>query len=369
MSECPAEAGFRMPAEWSPQEAVWLSWPLKPGAWPGCRAAAERAYAEFGAAITRFEPVRINCVRTAQERAGEALVRAGARMGRVTFFDHPTNDAWCRDHGPVFVRHRTTGEVAVTHWVYNAWGGKFAPWDDDRAIPERIAEALKMRRFAIPMVAEGGALEVDGEGLLLTTESVLLNPNRNPGVDKRSAEAILRGALGVEAVCWLLSGLAADDTDGHIDTLARFVAPGVVVAVVERDPAGPNAAALERNLEDLTRFRLPGGGRLEVVPLPLPDPIRVSGWRFEVLPATYANFLIVNGAVLVPTYRQPGPDREALRRLEECFPGREVIGIDSRDLVVEGGALHCLSQQQPAGPRPEPSGDPVPQPLPCPAED
>lgn len=347
MSELPGEAGFRMPAEWSPQEAIWLSWPLKPGSWPGCHEAAVRAYADFAAAISRFEPVRINCVCAAQESARAALDRAGARLDRVTWFDHPTNDTWCRDHGPVFVKHRGTGEVAITDWVFNAWGGKFPAWDLDNAIPERIAAARGLRRFAIPLVAEGGGLEVNGEGVLLTTESVLLNPNRNPGLTKVRAEEILRAALGVETICWLKSGLEHDDTDGHIDTLTRFVGTAAVVTAVSVDPNGPSHAALERNRADLQRVRLADGSRLEVVPLPLPDPIRPPGWRLEVLPATYANFLIVNGAVLVPTYRQPARDRQALQTLSLCFPGREVIGLDCRDLVLEGGALHCLSQQEP----------------------
>lgn len=348
MSDSPAAAGFHMPAEWVPQEAIWLSWPLKAGAWPGCRDAAERAYAEFAATVSRFETVRINCVRTAQERAAEALLRADARLDRIAWFDHPTNDTWCRDHGPVFVQHRNTGEVAITDWTFNAWGGKFPAWDLDNAVPARIAAALGLRRFVIPMVGEGGGLEVNGAGVLLVTESVLLNPNRNPNLSKAQVEAILRDALGVEAVCWLASGLEWDDTDGHIDTLTRFVDPATVVTVVSRDPNGPNQAALERNRAALARFRLPDGRRLEIVPLPLPDAIRPAGWRLEVLPATYANFLILNGAVLVPTYRQPVHDREALRLLAQCFPDRQVIGIDCRDLVLEGGALHCLSQQQPA---------------------
>jgi len=348
MTESPAAAGFRMPAEWAPQEAVWLSWPLKVGAWPGCREAAEAAYARFAAAITHFEALRINCIRAAQERAEEALVQAGAHLDRVRFFDHPTNDAWCRDHGPVFVVHRETGEVAITDWAYNAWGGKFAPWDADDAIPRRIAGALGLRRFPIPMVAEGGGLEANGEGVLLTTESVLLNPNRNPALDRTAVESILRGALGVDSIGWLKSGLAADDTDGHIDTLTRFVAPDAVVTVVDPDPGGANHRTLAANRTDIERFRLSDGRRLEVVPLPLPEPIRPPGWRFEVLPATYANFLIVNGGVLVPTYRQPARDREALRILGQCFPTRDLVGIDCRDIVFEGGALHCLSQQQPA---------------------
>jgi len=348
MSDFAALSGFHMPAEWCAQAAIWLSWPLKPGAWPGCRAEAEQAYAAFVAAISRFEPVRINCARAAQARAGEALVRAQARLDRVTWYDHPTNDTWCRDHGPIFVKHRDTGEVMITDWAFNAWGAKFPAWDLDNAIPARVAEALTMRRVAIPMVAEGGSLEVNGAGVVLTTESVLLNPNRNPGLSREQAEAVLRAALGVEAVWWLTSGLPHDDTDGHIDTLTRFVNPTTVVTVLDRDARSPGHAVLERNRADLARFRLPDGGRLEIVPLPMPEPIHRPGWRLEVLPATYANFLIVNGAVLVPTYRQPATDREALQRLAECFPDREVVGLDCRDIVLEGGALHCLSQKEPA---------------------
>lgn len=343
----PAELGFRMPAEWTPQAAVWLSWPLNPVTWRDRREALLTAYARFAAAISHHEPVRINCVVAEQAGAREHLRNAGADPARVEFFDIPTNDAWCRDHGPVFTRHRETGEVAVVDFTFNAWGGKFPPWDLDDAVPARVAEHLRLRRFVIPMICEGGGLEVNGEGLLLTTESVLLNANRNTGWDKARTESMLRGALGVDDVLWLPSGLLGDDTDGHIDTLTRFFRPDAVLTVHEDDPSNANHATLARNTSILEAFRNRAGKRLEVVRLPNPDPIRVDNWRQEVLPPSYANFLIVNDAVIAPTYRQPAKDDAALATLARCYPGRAIVPVDCHDIVLEGGALHCLSQQQP----------------------
>jgi agmatine deiminase len=349
MAESPAEAGFRMPAEWEPQEAVWLSWPVHPETWPVRRDAARSAYARFAAALTRRGRLRINAALEHHSGIREQLRLAGAPPERVDLYDHPTNDAWCRDHGPTFLRHAGTGEVAVLDWPYNAWGGKFPPWDLDDRIPARIAEALGLRRFRAPIVGEGGGIEVNGAGDLLVTESVWLNPNRNPGLACPAAERIFREVLGVERVHWLPGGLAGDDTDGHIDTLARFIAEDTAVCVVARGPADPNHAALERNRERLESVRVSGGRPLRVIPLPQPDPIAPpAGWREEALPATYANFLLVNGAVLVPTYRSPETDALAIGILRDAFPGREVEGLDCADLILEGGALHCLSQQQPA---------------------
>ena len=343
----PADLGFRMPAEWTPQAAVWLSWPLNPVTWRDRREALLSAYARFAAAISHHEPVRINCAIEHQSKARDDLRAAGANLARVEFFDIPTNDAWCRDHGPVFTRHRETGEVAVVDFTFNAWGGKFPPWDLDDAVPARVAEHLRLRRFVIPMICEGGALEVNGEGLLLTTESVLLNPNRNTGWDKARTESMLRGALGVDDILWLPSGLLGDDTDGHIDTLTRFFRPDAVLTVHDDDPSNANHATLARNTRILEAFRTRAGNRLEVVRLPNPDPIRVDNWRQEVLPPSYANFLIVNDAVIVPTYRQPAKDDAALATLARCYPGRAIVPVDCHDIVLEGGALHCLSQQQP----------------------
>jgi agmatine deiminase len=348
----PAAAGFAMPPEWSPQEAVWLSWPVDdPRHWGGAkRESIWRKFAEIAAAISRHEPVRINAPAADHPAIAAACNRAKAVPERVELFDHPHNDVWCRDHGPIFVKHRETGEVAVTDWDFNAWGGKFPPWDLDDAIPARIASALGMRRFRGGMILEGGAIEVNGNGQLLTTEAVLLNPNRNPHLGRAQIEQILRDGLGVADILWLRQGIEGDDTDGHIDDLARFTDPRTIVACTERDKASPNHPVLADNLARLRSFHAADGRPFEVVEIPLPQACAVPGWRLPVLPASYVNFLILNGGLLVPTFHQEKNDDRALGMLRELFPGRQVTGIDCLELVEEGGTLHCISQQQPAGP-------------------
>jgi agmatine deiminase len=346
----PAAAGFFMPAEWSPQAAVWLSWPVDdPRHWGGAKKDLMWAkFAEVAAAISRFEPARINAPGEQHRSILEACNRAKAVPERIELFDHPHNDVWCRDHGPIFVKHRDTGEVAVTDWEFNAWGGKFPPWDLDNEIPQQIAAALGMRRFSGGMILEGGAIEVNGSGQLLTTEAVLLNPNRNPTLCRDEIETRLREGLGVHEICWLRQGIEGDDTDGHIDDLARFIDDATVLACVESDANSPNAAVLAENARRLAGFTGAGGKPLEVVPIHLPEACEVPGWRLPVLPASYVNFLIVNGGVLVPVFRQRANDDRALGLIRELFPDRDVQGIDCLDLVEEGGTLHCISQQQPA---------------------
>jgi agmatine deiminase len=348
----PAAAGFAMPPEWSPQEAVWLSWPVDdPRHWGGAkRESIWRKFAEIAAAISRHEPVRINAPAADHPAIAAACNRAKAVPERVELFDHPHNDVWCRDHGPIFVKHRESGEVAVTDWDFNAWGGKFPPWDLDDAIPARIASALGMRRFRGGMILEGGAIEVNGNGQLLTTEAVLLNPNRNPHLGRAQIEQILRDGLGVADILWLRQGIEGDDTDGHIDDLVRFTDPRTIVACTERDKASPNHPVLADNLARLRSFHAADGRPFEVVEIPLPQACAVPGWRLPVLPASYVNFLILNGGLLVPTFHQEKNDDRALGMLRELFPGRQVTGIDCLELVEEGGTLHCISQQQPAGP-------------------
>ena len=345
-----AAAGFSMPPEWSPQVAVWLSWPVDdPRHWGGAKQELIwRKFAEIAAAISRFEPVRISAPGTDHGAIAEACQRALAVPERIELFDHPHNDVWCRDHGPIFVKHGVTGEVALTDWGFNAWGGKFPPWDLDNAIPGRIAAALGLRRFTGGMIMEGGAIEVNGAGQLLTTEAVLLNPNRNPELDRAAIEQRLREGLGVTDVLWLRQGIEGDDTDGHIDDLARFVDPQTIVASIERASFSPNKEILAENLTRLKAFVSPQGRTFDVLEIPLPEACEVAGWRLPVLPASYVNFLIVNGGVLVPTFRQQRNDDRALGMLREVFSGREVRGIDCLDLVEEGGTLHCISQQQPA---------------------
>jgi len=328
-----------MPAEWEEQEAVWFTWPLNPATWPGRLDFVRRRFAELIALCTRYQPVRLICAGTGQETARRHLAEARADLHAITLLDIPTNDAWCRDHGPTFILKG--GELAVVDWKYNAWGGKFPPWDLDDAVPARIAEALGLPRTRMDLFCEGGALEVDGDGRLLTTESVLLNDNRNPGLDRATVEHRLRNALGVGSIHWLRAGMETDDTDGHIDTLTRFFAAGAVVTSRCRDHAHPDFAILEENRERLIEEGF------EVIDLPHPDPVVDPGARETRMPATYANFLVLNGALIVPVYGQPQTDSASCGLLREVFPGREVIPLDTREIMREGGSFHCLSQQQP----------------------
>jgi agmatine deiminase len=343
--QTPAALGFRMPAEWERQEAVWLSWPHRRRTWPGNFRPIPAKFAEVAARISEREKVRLNVSRRHLPRARRMIEGAGADMGRVEFFDHPTNDAWCRDNGPIFVRNDRTGEVAVTDWEFNSWGGKHPPFDLDNRVPGRVARALSLRRFAGGMVLEGGSIDVNGRGLLLTTEACLLNRNRNPELTRAQIERRLMNGLGVFEVVWLGRGIAGDDTDGHVDDLTRFFSESGVLTSVERDRRSPNYAALQDNLERLRSTRTASGARLKVVRLPTPALCVRNG---QVLPASYANFLIVNGAVLMPAFRQPRRDREAAEVIASCFPGREVVPIDCLELVWGLGTLHCITQQQPA---------------------
>ena len=344
-TETPAKLGFRMPAEWEPQAAIWLSWPHHRQTWPGQFRPIPRAFASFVAQISRFEAVRINCAAPLQARARHLCRLAGANLTKVAFYNHPTNDAWCRDHGPIFVRNRRSGEVAVTDWVHNAWGGKYPPYDLDNQIPPRIARALKVRRFENNMVLEGGSIDVNGRGLLLTSEQCLLNKNRNPQLTRRQIERNLRDYLGVKTVLCLGEGIVGDDTDGHIDDLTRFFKPDGFVTVVEPNRRDPNHRLLAENLARLQGFRTPAGAKFDIVALPMPAPF---GFRGQRVPASYANFLIINGAVLVPQFRQKKRDAVARAILGECFPGREIVPVDCYHLIWGLGTLHCLSQQQPA---------------------
>jgi agmatine deiminase len=339
-----------MPAEWSPQSAIWLSWPVDdPRHWGGAKRDLIHAkFAEIAAAITRFQPARINAPRESHDSIRAACNRAKAVPERVELFDHPHNDVWCRDHGPIFVKHQHTGEIAVTDWEFNAWGGKFPPWDLDNSIPQRVADTLGLRRFTGGMILEGGAIEINGRGQLLTTEAVLLNPNRNPNLTRSAIEDKLRDGLGVADILWLRQGIEGDDTDGHIDDLARFAQEELLITCVERDRSSPNYAVLEENKSRLQSFIARDGRSFDVIPIHLPEACEVPGWRLPVLPASYVNFLIVNGGVLVPTFRQHANDDRALGILRELFSDREIVGIDCLDLVEEGGTLHCISQQQPA---------------------
>jgi agmatine deiminase len=342
----PAELGFSMPAEWTPHAATWTSWPFDDVLWEGQLDGVRQDMTGLVAAVARFEPVVVN-VRDdeAEADARQRLRRQGAPQDRIAFHRVPLNDAWFRDNGPLFVVG-SGGEVALTDWRFNAWGGKYAPWDDDDRAPRAVAKRLGMRRFEVPYVMEGGSLEVNGEGVCLTTRSCLLSRERNPDLGEREVERLLHDNLGVRHVVWLQGSLEGDHTDGHIDTLARFTGDRTVVCAFEPDPADPNHVPTAHNLEALRALRAPDGGRYAVVPLPLPRRrLELAGVR---LPPSYANFYIGNGFVVVPLYDDEN-DAAALSTLRPLFPGREVIGLPCTHLITGGGAFHCVTQQQPAG--------------------
>lgn len=325
-----AALGYHMPAEWEPLAAVWLSKPHNPTTWPGCLKEAQAQHANFAAQLRRFVTVQI---------VGEDLELA-------------TDDAWIRDYGPIFVKN-AAGELACHDFHFNNWGGKYGDCGNDDVVPQHVARRLGIPVWIHDFVLEGGSIEVNGAGTVMTSESCLLGPGRNAGLTRVDIDAALHAFLGTRHAIWLPAGIEGDDTDGHIDDLARFVDAATVAAV--RAPAGhPDHDVLERNWDVLGQARDQDGRRIERVALPMPEP---RSWYFpaeddwpggeRLVPASYANFLIVNRAVLVPTFAQASDDA-ALRLFEQLFPGREVVGVPAQFLVVGLGSLHCLSQQQPA---------------------
>ena len=351
--QTPAALGYRMPAEWEPHAATWLSWPRREGiSFPESFDRVIPALRAMVEALVESEQVCINVFNGAHEAEARSVLR-GLPIERITFYRIPTNEPWCRDHGPIFLRRDRgpksatgrirRGELAVVDWDYNAWGNKYPPFDLDEVVPTRVAEILGVSVFYPRMILEGGSIDVNGAGALLTTESCLLNKNRNPNLSRDEIEQRLRDFLSVRDILWLSDGIAGDDTDGHIDDLARFVSERTVVTVVEEDRDDENYEPLQENLARLSEMEI-GGHKLDLVTLPMPKKIVREGLR---LPASYANFYIANACVLVPTFAEPG-DGTALSVLRECFPARRVIGIDCRELIWGLGTFHCLTQQQPA---------------------
>ncbi|HEU5169404.1 MAG TPA: agmatine deiminase family protein [Gemmatimonadales bacterium] len=347
MSPTPAELGYRMPAEWEPHRGTWLSWPHKEESWPGRFGPVPAVFARVVRELADGEEVHVNVAGPAMEQqVRRILADEGASAGHVFFHHNPTNDAWCRDHGPIFVHRRVDGrlEEAVIDWDFNAWGGKYPPWDLDDVIPTRIASEYGLPVFAPGIVMEGGSIEVNGRGTLLTTEACLLNPNRNPHLSRAAIERSLRDHLGVRHILWLGDGIEGDDTDGHVDDLTRFVDPSTVVTVVEDDPSDANYEPLQANLARLRGMTDQDGRPLRIVPLPMPPPLYYDGQR---LPASYANFYIGNRVVLVPGY-EPGRDAAARETLQRLFPDRHVVVLDCTELVWGLGAFHCVTQQWPS---------------------
>ena len=342
MDATPRGEGFRWPAEWEPHRATWLAWPHNAETWPGHLEGAVAGFVEMVRALHGGERVCITVLDPAMEEAARRrLARAGIE-GNLEFHHFPTNDAWIRDHGPFFVKREN--EVAVVDFRFDAWGGKYPPWDLDDRIPRAVADVRRLRRFPVEVVLEGGSVDGNGCGSLLTTESCLLNPNRGPARTRETLEQILHDTLGATQVLWLAGGIEGDDTDGHVDDLCRFVDPSTVVAVEERDPRDPNHAPLSENLQRLREMRDQDGKPLAVATLPMPPPLWIAGLR---CPASYANFYLANGVALVPVFEVPS-DARALAVLRELLPDREVVPIPARELVVGLGAVHCLTQQEPA---------------------
>ena len=339
----PKELGYRLPAEWEPQEAVWFAWPVRDDLWSGRIDEVRKQLASLYVLAARFQTVRVLCPQRWQGRLTDLMAEQGDHSC-VELFDYETDDVWIRDFGPLFLVDEDRKEICIADWRYNAWGDKFPKQKKDDQANGWIADQLKLRRFTFNQVLEGGAIESNGAGFILTTEAVLLNPNRNGAMTKSMAERMLISGLCADAVLWLKEGLVGDDTDGHIDNLARFFKPDGIIIADTPDSANPNYALLQTGISRLRSFVTHDGRPFGSVQLPLPDPIIVDN---EPLAASYLNYLVLNGAVIVPTYRQPHRDAAAIDLLSDCFPDREIVGFDCTDIIREGGALHCMSQNQP----------------------
>lgn len=342
----PADFGYRMPAEWYSHQSTWLSWPNNHDTWPGCLDQVQDTFLEVVSLLTNQEQLEIlvdDCQSERQIR--KKLWTKDTIVDRIRFHLIPTTDAWIRDYGPVFLLSRSSDQekLAFNHWKFNAWGNKYEELRADEKIPGKLESVLQIRRFPAPLVLEGGAIEVNGEGLCLSTEQCLLNPNRNPSHSKREIEQCLKDFLGVEKVLWLSQGLERDDTDGHVDNVARFVNTRTVVCSLQADPGRDSYRILRDNYQLLTAAKDLDGSPLHIVPLPMPDVIDSPEGG---LPASYANFYIANGFVLVPIFNDRN-DNQALSILQSLFPDRKVIGLDCRHVIQGLGALHCLTLQQP----------------------
>jgi agmatine deiminase len=351
----PRELGYRMPAEWEAHEATWLAWPHNPEDWPGKFSAIPWIYAEIVRLLATRERVHLVVEdEKMQRRVAGMLRRAHANLDNVSFHCWPTDRGWTRDSGPIFVRDGA-GKLAITNWRFNAWA-KYDDWRLDDQLPERVTELLDLPEWQPTVtladgsqhrvVLEGGSIDVNGAGLMLTTEECLLSEvqQRNPGLSREQLEQVFSDYLGIDQVLWINRGIAGDDTHGHVDDIARFAGPEMIIAAVEPDGGDPNHAILAENLQRLKTARTPAGKQFTVIELPMPRPVV---FRRQRVPASYANFYLANGLVLVPTFHDKN-DRVAMNILAQAFPDCEVIGVHSVDLIWGLGALHCMTQQQPA---------------------
>ncbi|HTG45896.1 MAG TPA: agmatine deiminase family protein [Verrucomicrobiae bacterium] len=344
----PAQLGYRMPAEWEPHRATWFTWPRPEGiSFPDRYDSVPPVYAQLITQLAAVEEVHINVWDAEKEELVRTLLHSlQTPLAAVHFHHFPAYEPWCRDHGPIFLVREAAGnrERAVVDWDYNAWGGKYPPYDLDDAIPQHVARFRHLPLFSPGVVMEGGSIDVNGAGSLLTTTACLLNPNRNPNLSRREIEQSLKDYLGVRQILWLGEGIIGDDTDGHVDDLSRFTDPDTIVTVIEEDSGDENYAILQENLKLLKTFRNLDGQPFRIVTIPMPGLIQHNEQR---LPASYANFYIANKRVLVPTFGASN-DRRALETLQTLFPDRQVIGLDSTELIWGLGSFHCISQQEPA---------------------
>ncbi|MFN6945285.1 MAG: agmatine/peptidylarginine deiminase [Cytophagaceae bacterium] len=345
MKDTPKDLGYYFPAEWVKHKATWLSWPHKEASWPGKIESIYPVYCRFIKALTEGEMVHININDDLMKaKAIKHLEAEGVNLDKVKFFLFPTNDAWCRDHGPAFlIKPGAEIPKVIVDWGYNAWGDKYPPYDLDDVIPTKIAGYYNIPVYNPGIVMEGGSVDFNGKGTVLTTTACLLNPNRNPYLNQKQIEEYLINYYGVSNILWLGDGIVGDDTDGHVDDITRFVNEDTVVTVVEENKSSENYKPLQENLHELGRMRLQDGKQLNIIELPMPSPVI---YEDQVLPASYANFYIGNAAVVVPIFRDKNDDK-ALDILAQCFPDRKVIGLDSTDLIWGLGSFHCLSQQEP----------------------
>lgn len=340
----PKQLGFYFPAEFEAHEATWLSWPHKKESWPGKINYIYEPYCMFIKWLAQSEKVNVNVANETQRTdAISNLNRHHVNLYNINFHLNPTNDAWCRDHGPAFVVNRKENKKAIVHWNYNAWGGKYPPFDLDSKIPKRIADTLNLPLFYPNIVMEGGAVDFNGNGTILTTSACLLHKNRNPNLSQKQIEKYLIDFYGVDQVFWLGDGICGDDTDGHIDDITRFVNVDTVVTAIEKNKTDANYLPLQNNLTQLKSMRLINGKPLNIIELPMPKALIYKGQR---LPASYANFYIANHCIIVPTFRDKNDD-QAISILQQIFLNHKVVGIDSYDIILGLGSFHCLSQQEP----------------------
>lgn len=345
LSGTPAELGYSFPPEWARHAGTWFSWPRPEGiSFPGKYHTVPENLARIFREIAKRETVHINVPNeNYRHLVSGQLTGHGCPLKNIKFHLIKTNENWCRDHGPAVVLN-AKGKAAIVDWGFNAWGGKYPPYDDDDAVPTRIAQELGLPVFYPGIIMEGGAIDVNGAGTLLTTTDCLLNKNRNPGLSKEKVEGYLKAYYGQKHICWLTGGIEGDDTDGHVDDLARFISPTQIVFATEENPKDANYKVLKRVRKQLDALRDQDGNPFEIVEIPMPPPVKFDGER---LPATYVNFYFVNGALLVPTWGDKKNDRRALEILQKHLPKHEVVGVDCTELIWGLGAIHCLSQQLP----------------------